>query len=135
MTLPVAPTGTCFDDALDFIEQVAREQGLPGPGSTSAAVLQATFARMRVVHGICIDPSGTPYAHAWVEQDGTSVWQGGIAAGGVRVFYRQPLADFTAAHPVRECTWYTVAQALQLNRDHDHYGPWEARYRALAGER
>lgn len=130
------PTGTCFDDSLDFLEQLARECGMFAAfvASPETAALHPTFARMRVVHAICVAPTGKHFAHAWVEQDGSSVWQGGVA-NGRRVFWRMPLADFEAELPTVEATRYTVAEALRLNAEHDHYGPWEARYRALAGRR
>lgn len=124
----ILPTHICFDDALDFLQDVVRAE-FAACGDVEHVL--AVFARMRVVHGICIAPSGRPFAHAWVEQDGAYVWQGGVI-DGERVFHRMPLADFMRHVPVQEATRYTVDEALRLNAESNHFGPWDERYRALA---
>ena len=66
-----AVLNTCFDDALDFLQQrVSRRPALAD--------------RLRLVHGIVLAPPGTiglapdtRYAHAWV-LDGDVVWQAGL---------------------------------------------------------
>lgn len=95
----IEPTRSCFDDALDFFEQVVDLARMTRDD------LASTY---RVVHGICVGADiAQRYAHAWVEeigveleytlQDGSSsgykqtllgeiVWQAGVV-DGARVYF------------------------------------------------
>lgn len=121
------PTGTCFDDALDFVSTMIN-------GSHESAK-EAWSKVLTIVHGICTAPLDEPYAHAWVEIYDT-VWQGGIVvANGQRVFYPTLRTEFYAERRVTQTTRYTVQEADRLNELHDNFGPWEERYRALCRPR
>lgn len=119
----IYPTGSCFDDALDFVEARVRQR--PRLARTSDLL---------VCHGICIIPSGNPeagelYAHAWVEE-GQVVWQGGIL-DGERIYFATQRDQFYIRLQVQDVTRYTLRQVWEENRRTRHFGPWESRYEAL----
>ena len=119
--LPIYPTHTCFDDALDFLVDVLRDNP-----RERAALAQQLF----LVHGLCQAPDGRLYAHAWVEDavEDTCIFTG-ILDGTRRVF-ATPAHEYYAEVRVQEMTRYNLIQALQNNRFTNSYGPWEARYQA-----
>lgn len=118
----IRPTGTCFDDALDFITEILN--------SSSGDAKVRWIEQLILVHAICLSPYGQKYAHAWVEHN-QHIWQGGVYLGH-RVFYAQQRDRFYEEYRVIESTRYSVTDALHLNALHDNYGPWEQRYRELA---
>jgi hypothetical protein len=137
---PIYPTHTCFDDALDILRKLVLEQtskGLPVP------------TNIWVVHAICLVPddnptdAGKPFAHAWVEQDVDIkgwpfppapnlrvAWQCGIWKGD-RILYSAAADEVRGQLRIQDETRYTAVQALHENLKHNHYGPWEERYRRL----
>lgn len=121
----IKPTGTCFDDAIDFLQAAVSEH--------------PTWAlnHLRLVHGICLSPRDAlppdvPFSHGWVEQDREIVIQAGII-GGVTGFYGLPRRHHYAIMRVQCITVYTVEEAWERNRIHRHFGPWESSYRDLCG--
>src|SRR4051812_26554030 len=121
------PTHHCFDDALDYLTELALDP-------STAWIIRApdTF----LVHGIALMPEtgglsapGTPYAHAWVELGG-DVIQAGLLASGERIFYRKPKAEHYAKLRIQHATRYTMRQALEENRRSNNYGPWKPEYLA-----
>ena len=129
MASALLPTGHCFDDAAEFLEQLA-----------SACPGEARQMRVYLVHGICIAstpkvahaqamPAGHRYAHGWVELDDavidSGLWQ------GQRTYYRARRAEWYADRQVEVYTRYTLREALRQNLKHRTYGPWEKRYLAL----
>jgi hypothetical protein len=48
------PTFKCFDDAMEFIDHIARN-------------CKDIAERIYLVHAICVTEEGEEYAHAWVE--------------------------------------------------------------------
>lgn len=88
--MKVLPTGTCFDDALDFLSFRMKQDGV-----------ERAMRSLVLVHGICLVPeghlkAGTRFAHAWVEEtrpDGEVLaWQDGYAEG-LRVSYAVGLLE------------------------------------------
>lgn len=139
---PILPTATCFDDALDFFEQVL---------DADSAITTGFIADFRVVHGICHGAEiPEPYAHAWVEQIGCRrtylpdpgepemgdvlVWQAGLR-GDQRVYFALPAPEFYRAYRVLRATAYTLELAAEMNRRSGHYGPWRREYRELCRQR
>jgi hypothetical protein len=116
----ILPTGHCFDDALDYITERVPELD------------DAGRAALRLVHAICIAQDGTPYAHAWVEDDGKA-WDAGLL-DGKRIWYAVEIAEFMTARHVMDVTRYTLTQALEANWSSGHYGPWKPAYKALCGQ-
>lgn len=120
----IYPTGTCFDDCLDHQDHLFRTN--------------PTLAnRQRIVHGICLQPEGLrkdePFAHSWVEDDDEeAVYQSGIWQGE-KVWFGVPRLDWYAAMRVQQHTRYTFREAMQLNWETNHFGPWREEYRALCG--
>lgn len=114
----IHPTGTCFDDALDFLAEALRID---------------PRADLVLVHGICTHPdgprAGTRYAHAWVEE-GEDLWQTGIIDGERRTYCCER-AEFYGLLKIVDTTRYTPRQADRENRRSNHYGPWVKRYAAL----
>lgn len=112
----IRPTHTCFDDVLDFlVTSIPREQ----------------LVEWTVVHGICLAPDESRFAHAWLERD-VSVWQSGILDGEA-VFYEMPHEVFLRAWRVQRSTRYSVREAVDWNMRTGHYGPWDEEYRSLCG--
>lgn len=120
------PTGTCFDDALETLQTLAK-----------AAKTYAELQRWTLVHGICsATPAdglvAEPYAHAWLEylpaREPPFVLQSGILEGR-RLHFEMLRSDFWEGYkPIRE-TRYTYEQAVAENHRTGHYGPWRSAYR------
>lgn len=118
------PTHTCFDDAIEFIEQRLKKD-------------MAGAREFILVHGILLAPSGdqkdVPFAHAWVEDPVGLVWQAGLMASGRRITYGMPLDTFrNIFRPQRE-TRYSLEEAWKENERSGHLGPWAEEYQALCG--
>lgn len=125
----IYPTGTCFTDALEMLETVAREQPLE-------------IDRYTLVHAICIMPgqnnlaaAGERYAHAWLDKftpHGTEAWQRGIWCGHLVEFVVASIELERELRPQR--MWrYSPRMALEQNREHHNFGPWEPELLALCG--
>lgn len=112
----IYPTHTCFDDALDLISDWVLSD-------------HAEHYHLRLIHGICKMPDGRPYAHAWVERNGTCFFIGIV--DGERCIVKATKDEFYTVYLVQETTAYTVLQALDENRKSNHYGPWKPEYRSL----
>jgi hypothetical protein len=128
--MPIYPTGTCFDDSLDYLEQVLNIEAL------TPEQLAEVERDHRIVHGICVGSAGVRYAHAWVEQRSRDdrawlVWQAGVL-DGERIYFGRDRADYLATDGVERCTRYTLRIAAELNRIYGTYGPWRAEYLELA---
>lgn len=121
----VRPTGTCFDDALDFLEELSKT-------GVSKKELIRDFV---LVHGICMTPTvpSVQFAHAWVEWRQQLVFQRGIVDGQV-LTYSMPLSQFEQRFNPVKTTRYTVAEAARRNAETNSYGPWEPEYAALTRE-
>ena len=94
----IEPTHRCFDDALDFISTLLRDE--PWQAFDTLVVL---------VHGECLGTEpphvDEPYTHAWVE-DGARVWDSGML-DGQRVYLEVERAEFYAARRVQRTVPYT----------------------------
>lgn len=124
--ISIQPTHSCFDDALEFLENTTRAN-LREKGKEYAA---RQTNRYRLVHAI-VHPKDYDYAHAWVEEDGEFVWDAGIFDGGVKAYYQVSKPDYYERFRPHTITCYTLKQALELNLKHYHFGPWEEKYRKL----
>jgi hypothetical protein len=122
-----APTGTAFDDALDWL-QVSVQLG------TSLLELER---RAWVMHGVCLSPvTDEPFAHAWVHlrERPSVVLATPTGDGGVGFFETsQPLFD--AYFRPQLVTRYTVREVIEQNALHEHFGPWLPEYMALCTPR
>lgn len=113
------PTHTCFDDALEFMEDLARNY----PAALA-------FEGYKLIHAICLMPDGERYAHAWVEDNaGRAHFFGMIGGEKKRIvkdakWYRLELR-------VQEFREYNVHQAWAENKKHGTYGPWVEKYKEL----
>lgn len=117
----IYPTHSCFDDALEFIEWVAKEYKTED------------LSFLTLVHGIAQGDGGALHAHGWVEDSGMNV---AIYAGILRsekVYFYTPIDEYYKAHRVQETTRYTLREALEHNLRTIHFGPWEPKYVALTG--
>jgi len=113
------PTHTCFDDALDFFDMLAK-QG-------NATIYDG---RWRLVHALCEAPDGQYYAHAWVERDDIAI--GSAIIHGHRCHYETDRRDYYRRFRPVEMNRYTVREAVIMNARHNNFGPWESRYRDFA---
>ncbi len=118
----IYPTQHCFDDAMDFLEQIARE------GATREEVNQYTL-----VHAICLHPQdGHRFAHAWLERDGKVIDSGIL--NGDQIYYEVDQAHHYAKLRVQESKKYSMLEALTENHKHMTFGPWEQRFLDLCAE-
>src|SRR5215831_16887173 len=115
----IFPTHKCFDDALDYLVIVARNN-------------PAELHTLTVVHGLGTATSGPyqgeSYAHAWLEQDDRCIEAGILDSK--RIWYMVDKREYYEARQITETTKYTVTEALRANRESGHFGPWVERYQA-----
>lgn len=114
----IHPTHTCFDDALDYLGEIAAKH--------PAALI---FENIRLVHAICLMPDGTPYSHGWVESDAFAYFFG--ICDGERIRIQVDAKEYRRELKVIESTEYTYEQAYQENYRHRNFGPWVEKYRKL----
>ncbi len=112
----IYPTGTCFDDALDFIMRERPKEYL-------------------LVHGICTADDGDDYAHAWVEavDQKTAIGFGLAEVDGkkVEIGYEVDIEEFYERMRVSEKTKYGFWDMVRENHAKGTYGPWEEKYLKL----
>jgi hypothetical protein len=127
-----APTGTAFDDALDWL-QVSEQLGVP---------LLELERRAWVMHGICLSPvSDEPFAHAWVHLRerpsvvlATPTGDGDDTPFGL-VYFEASQRAFDVYFRPQLVTRYTVRECIEQNALHEHYGPWLPEYIELCTPR
>jgi hypothetical protein len=119
--MTLEPTHTCFDDALDFLDLLAKHR-------PSLVV----WPEWRLVHALCTAPNGELYAHAWVECRDVAVFAA-VINGGDKEYYETDRRDFYRQFRPVEMNRYTVREAIMHNARTNHFGPWEARYREFSG--
>lgn len=119
----IHPTHTCFDDALDMLQEAIKAN----PDSF-------TSDELKLVHAICLNPKGEEYSHAWIESTNSHavniVWFTGIYNGKRRQFAADP-KEYYEEMKVKETTKYTPMQAWKMNEKFVTYGPWELKYQVL----
>jgi hypothetical protein len=123
------PTHHCFDDALDFVQDLVRKGARPEWLIDTCTIVHAIC---RIPDGAGFDPDdvdGRLFSHAWVELDG-HVFQAGLRNLGddpvkQRVWYATtPEAQLERLRPTR--VWrYTLKEAWEHNERHMTFGPWE----------
>lgn len=117
----IFPTGTCFDDCIDYLNHLALE---------NPANIKKLNEDYRVCHGICLMDSGEPFAHAWLEYR-NSVIDGGIYQGekvAVRIAKHEFYANLKPLKVIR----YTLKMCCHLEkRVFKYQGPWDPEIRAL----
>lgn len=131
----IRPTGSCFDDALDFLSERVKRDPCLWDDST-----------LRLMHGIAVAGSqsdgslaeGQRYAHAWVEEElvpGQVVaWDCGLLNGG-RIYFSVARDEFYAGRQIQHVTAYTPRGAYDENRRTAHFGPWVLEYVLLCKRR
>jgi hypothetical protein len=137
MTARMLPTMQCFDDAVDYVmamRQLRRQM--------TGQVMDESSRELLIVHALIpvTDPLPVPgapklgslYAHGWVEEDQTHVVQAGLL-GGQRLYFKETIHEFYSKRPGADVTKYTLAEFRALNHLHNHFGPFEERYRVLCG--
>ncbi len=119
----IYPTFHCFDDALDLMVDMLKAHEHDDPDLAD---------RLRLVHGACVWPEdGKLYAHAWLEdvQRGVAYFTGIFQ--GERMHFEAATADYHEHLEVQDLIRYSYAEAFQLNRKTEHYGPWVEHLRQL----
>jgi hypothetical protein len=115
------PTGTCFDDALDFLSEFLKRNRM-----------LATTCEL--VHGIALARDGEPYSHAWVEQARATVWTAGIVKGE-KIYVGVDIDDYYDEMRVQEATRYSLLEAWAENSRTGTYGPWLDKYSRLCRDK
>lgn len=109
----ITPTHTCFDDACELLQQIARTKDF------------TDLIQYRLIHAM-VNPMGEPYSHAWVER-GSSVITA-VLMRGLKTYVVMDKEHFYQKLQVSEVTEYTVQEAWDENRRHGHLGPWKQEY-------
>lgn len=115
----VYPTHTCFDDAFDFLGELARDY--------PAALI---FEGYKLIHAICLMPDDREYSHAWVESAAGEAHFFGML-NGKKVRLTAEAKEYRRNLRVKEFTEYTTQDACKENLRHGNYGPWIPKYRRL----
>jgi hypothetical protein len=120
------PTHTCFDDVFSLIESPRRVTEIVPPSCA-----------LTVVHAICVGDAGELYAHAWIELEHAhgahQALQQYLHPSGERVWVLARADEYRAAHRVRECTTYSLHEALDMRLRKRTSGPWVDAYEAVSG--
>lgn len=121
----IYPTYTCFDDALQFLLDLFAHNPQD----------QRHFMRtITLVHGICVDPEGKRYSHAWVEYSvrGECIFRGRVGSPEAPPTYlRCEKQAFYQEHRVEVVTRYSMQAVRRETRLHGTSGPWKEAYQAL----
>lgn len=115
--MKIHPTRTCFDDATYYVAA----QMVHDP--------EFDAGEWRIVHGLCLLENGTPYAHAWIERNGSKAIGCGLV-DGERVYYTADRRDFYRHFRPQELIRYTVDDVIGRETG----GPWDERYRQFCGD-
>lgn len=113
------PTGTCFDDSLDFLNDKLF-QGL---------------MYFNLIHGVCRLKTGEYYSHAWVEDTIEESFLEIKLCDTEKVIVEYDKYDFVKETGATVWTTYAPWQALYHNWRYSNYGPWEKNYLALTRDK
>jgi len=124
--MPLRPTHTCFDDAIDFLELLPLDK---------PQLRDDILRSFQVAHGFCVSSTGVPYVHAWIEElvsgdperitwPAHVVWQGYLRDNGRRGYFAVPASWFYTTFGVFNRELYSLEQVAQHNLATGHYGPW-----------
>lgn len=118
MSPSLMPTGSCFDDALEYLEHLSR----------SNPQMLVEHQALWLVHGLCRarNAEGTIYAHGWVELDGHCI-EAGLLYGN-RIYYGVRTDRYYAKRNVIQATAYRMVDVLAENERTNNYGPWQQEY-------
>jgi hypothetical protein len=126
----LAPTNECFADAMEFLEYQA--QAFVVGQRLYGALARKHLARFKLVHAICVAPSGNHWAHGWVEENDGTVWTAQLLEGK-RVYCEANKRDFYTHLRVLHTRVYSCEEALQENMRTGHLGPWDQKFYGLEG--
>jgi hypothetical protein len=115
--MKVHPTATCFDDAMYYIAWLLVTDPEFDPDA------------YRIVHGVCLLPDDTPYAHAWIEKDGVEAIGCGLIDGD-KVYFYADRRDYYKEFRMQELIRYTLSQVAARKTG----GPWEPKFKKLCKE-
>lgn len=120
--MKLLPTGTCFDDAAEFILAESQKDKTP--------ILEG---KMLIVHGICFAANIGMYAHAWIEFDGQCF--DAKMVDGEKVFVEYEIDRFYRMFDVKKRTKYTIDEFLKQTRIFNITGPFEDSYKMLCKQK
>lgn len=111
------PTHTCFDDAVEMIEEFLRTRRfLPGD--------------LFLIHAIVAPDGMKDSSHAWVETKNDTAFFNAILKNQ-KVIVECRASEYRKELNVKASTSYSVKEALDMNKLHGTYGPWKKEYIAL----
>ena len=121
----IYPTHTCFDDAVQIMADLVRE---------NRETLNSN--RFVIVHAI-VAPEGKESSHAWVEdtEKNLVIFMGLL--NGDRMSFSVDLGEYYLKMNVRDFTKYTIAECIAEEKktgQERSYGPWKEKYRELCGD-
>lgn len=120
--MTILPTGECFSDAMEYLNQKAQidPAGVLKPGAFHV-----------VVHAICKDDD-TPklgwFAHGWVEAVDECIFAGIIQDTGEKVWISILKETYYGGLHIQHPKRYTITEVLYLIERTGTLGPWEEPY-------
>lgn len=111
------PTHTCFDDAIEMIEQFLLKKRFPPDG-------------LFLIHAIVAPDGMKDSSHAWVEDKNDTAFFIAILESR-KVVVECSAAQYRKELHVKALTAYTMRETWELNKLHRTYGPWKQEYIAL----
>lgn len=121
----IYPTGKCFDDALELMMAILKENL-----DASNRVDRDVWENLYLVHGFT-NGMGRPSAHAWLEDDRSGLVCFVGILDGKRENFAVPRDEYYRELKITDTTRYLYDDVLRLNRKHGHYGPWETKYQGF----
>lgn len=115
MGAKILPTHTCFDDTVEIITHLGKEN-------------PRCLKEIKIIHAICTMPNGAPYVHAWVELGNEAMFVGIIKKKKAIVTVDKP--QYRESLKVQEVTEYGVFEAAVMDVKYG-YAPYKPEYRAL----
>jgi len=112
--MEVLPTHTCFDDALEFLEDLARRE--------------EPFTHFRVVHALLKNPDSEVYAHAWLlnTANNTVVFAG--IYDNEKIYIEADADEYYSKIDILDMTQYDSVEICEMNHLYGTYGPWKTQY-------
>ncbi len=122
--ITIYPTGTCFDDAIDYINAISLKE----PWN-----IKLFNKQYRIAHGICLFEDWRPYAHCWLEKANSCYdYRLFESPEGEKVQIKYTRGEFYTLFKPQKVVRYTIRDCLHLEkRVHGYCGPWDPQIRAL----
>lgn len=120
----IYPTGTCFDDVADYINDLSRRRKI------------AELESLTICHGIAANDDGSIRAHAWLEHgEPRRVIDFGFM-DGAKIVFEVPAVEYHPKSGTIECREYTIREIAMCGHlsENKGCGPWILEYFIHCGD-